>query len=108
MRTSTRYRTYTLRHHNTPRLFAALARTHNTTGSVRIGTKENPFAVVNFLELATDNHDSHGSNENWHVGEAGRPASGSGDRPSRFFVLILSCLCDGDGASGRARVGGSE
>ncbi|CAH2068720.1 unnamed protein product, partial [Iphiclides podalirius] len=36
--------------------------------------------------------------------DTGRPASGSGDRPSRFFVLILSCSRGEREGGGGARV----
>lgn len=95
-----------------PGLVAALTQKHNTrAGSSRIGTKENPFAVLNFTtELTADDLNKRGSNTNWRecvrcgaTGDTGRPASGSGDRPSRSFVLILSCSRERDDrVNGRA------
>lgn len=70
-----------------PRLVAVLARKHNTrAGSSEIGTKENPFAAVNFgRELAADNLDGHSSKENWRAVRH-RPA---GERERRPPVSLL-------------------
>lgn len=94
---------------NRPGLVAALTRKHNTrAGSSKIGTKENPFAMLNFVtELATDDLDARGSDKNWRAeyesratGDTGRPARGNADRPTHSFVLILSCSRDRERSDG--------
>lgn len=71
-----------------PGLVADHALKHNTrAGSSRVGTKENPFAAVNFVrKLAADDLNRSGSNENWQCVRRHRPA---GERERRPPVSLL-------------------
>lgn len=88
---SMRYRTQNkVRLLNKPRLIAVLARKHNTRArSSKIGTKENPFAAVNFArKLAADDLNRHGSNKNWRAcgaTPAGRRAGAATARLASLF-----------------------
>ncbi|CAH2099818.1 unnamed protein product [Euphydryas editha] len=87
-----RYRTLNkVRLLNKPRLIAVLARKHNTRArSSKIGTKENPFAAVNFArKLATDDLNRHGSNKNWRATVRAARHRPAGERERRPPVSLL-------------------